>query len=191
MWLVKEGGEGVVCAPTCVLSVKIACAKRVHGWHGRSIPGPLQGLNKHAIDWGRRGVVAYGCHNTIAVVDPINAQIIQMLCNGHTAAVTQCVFQSCSPAAQPGIRLVSGDSDGRVMVWDVVRGKILFEMTDPLVKCQGRHVVSLAWLPCENSVGGEEGVVVSLHASKAHIKAHTKAHIIPSQTLFTKWCHAS
>ena len=69
--------------------------------------------------------VAYGCQCSVAVVDPISVQVVQTLQNGHSAVVTQCVFQSCSPASRPGIRLVSGDAHGRLVVWDVTLGERL------------------------------------------------------------------
>ena len=92
-------------------------------------------------------------------------QVIQTLPNGHTDMITQLAFQSCSPAARPGIRIVSGDASGRLLLWDVVAGKQIVELSDPKTKTSsGKAVVALSWLPSENGFGGREGLILSLHS---------------------------
>jgi len=38
--------------------------------------GQLHALNKGAFDWGWQGLLAYGCHSCVVVVDPSTVQVI-------------------------------------------------------------------------------------------------------------------
>jgi hypothetical protein len=43
----------------------------------RTLVGHLDQSNKNSIDWSLNGVVAYGCHSTIAIFDPELVQVFQ------------------------------------------------------------------------------------------------------------------
>lgn len=62
---------------------------------GRSIPGPLHLDNTDAIDWGQRGLVAYGCQCMVAVVDPVNPQVCVLL------QLSACSGPAATPAGSP------------------------------------------------------------------------------------------
>ena len=56
----------------------------------RSIPGPLSPQNTGALDWGPQGLIAYGTHNSVAVVHVESLQLLQVLAahNFHVSTVS-------------------------------------------------------------------------------------------------------
>ncbi|PNJ65420.1 WDR11 isoform 5 [Pongo abelii] len=44
----------------------------------RTLTGALNAHNKAAVDWGWQGLIAYGCHSLVVVVDSITAQTLQV-----------------------------------------------------------------------------------------------------------------
>eukprot|EP01105_Mastigella_eilhardi_P007333 TRINITY_DN18810_c0_g1_i1.p1 TRINITY_DN18810_c0_g1~~TRINITY_DN18810_c0_g1_i1.p1 ORF type:complete len:1085 (+),score=211.52 TRINITY_DN18810_c0_g1_i1:53-3307(+) len=83
-------------------------------------PGRLHAENKGAIDWGF-GMVAYGCHNYVAIVSPQSLEVVQTL-DEHAACVS-CVKWSkmchASLLAEHEPFLASGDHSGTILVWNV------------------------------------------------------------------------
>ncbi|XP_075922520.1 WD repeat-containing protein 11 isoform X1 [Petromyzon marinus] len=91
----------------------------------RSLPGALHANNRLAADWGWQGLLAYGCHSLVMVVDPRTAQTIQAL-DKHKATVVKVKWarenyhhDACAPYSA---RLASGDASGKIVVWDVAAG---------------------------------------------------------------------
>ena len=41
----------------------------------RTLVGYLDQLNKTTIDWCQNGVIAFGCHSTVAIFDPEIVQV--------------------------------------------------------------------------------------------------------------------
>lgn len=52
----------------------------------RSIAGPLSLHNNGALDWGPQGLIAYGAHNSVAVVHVESLQLLQVL-SAHNYSV--------------------------------------------------------------------------------------------------------
>nr|KAF6459739.1 WD repeat domain 11 [Rousettus aegyptiacus] len=43
----------------------------------RTLTGALNAHNKAAVDWGWQGLIAYGCHSLVVVIDSNTAQTLQ------------------------------------------------------------------------------------------------------------------
>ena len=53
----------------------------------RSIPGPLSVQNTGSLDWGPQGLIAYGSHNSVAVIHVDSLHLLQVLA-AHNFSVT-------------------------------------------------------------------------------------------------------
>ncbi|XP_055075443.2 elongator complex protein 2 [Misgurnus anguillicaudatus] len=75
----------------------------------------------NAVSWGRGGLIAFGTCNSVAIYNPQEIKIVEVL-NKHTGRVNtvQWVYKNdCSSETQ----LVSGGSDNNVIVWEKHDGK--------------------------------------------------------------------
>uniref|UniRef100_A0A452EQC5 Uncharacterized protein n=1 Tax=Capra hircus TaxID=9925 RepID=A0A452EQC5_CAPHI len=54
----------------------------------RTLTGALNAHNKAAVDWGWQGLIAYGCHSLVVVIDSNTAQTLQVL-EKHKADVVK------------------------------------------------------------------------------------------------------
>eukprot|EP00041_Stephanoeca_diplocostata_P032128 m.1020836 g.1020836 ORF g.1020836 m.1020836 type:complete len:364 (+) comp24092_c0_seq2:168-1259(+) len=128
----------------------------------RTISGPLEVNNYGATDWGANGLLAYGCHNNIVVADPYSGQIVQTLVGGHNGPVTRCKLRPQPPQSTSDILLLSGDTSGAVLIWNVLSGKAVIELRGDgkHAKAFKRPVVDLDWI-----VTAAENFVLLLHAS--------------------------
>ncbi|KAK1333326.1 hypothetical protein QTO34_005709 [Cnephaeus nilssonii] len=54
----------------------------------RTLTGALNAHNKAAVDWGWQGLIAYGCHSLVVVIDSSTAQTLQVL-EKHKADVVK------------------------------------------------------------------------------------------------------
>ncbi|XP_059365685.1 elongator complex protein 2 isoform X1 [Carassius carassius] len=75
----------------------------------------------NVVSWGRGGLLAFGTCNSVALYNPQEIRIVEVL-NKHTGRVNAVQWvhkQDCSPETQ----LVSGGSDNHVIVWEKQDGK--------------------------------------------------------------------
>uniref|UniRef100_A0A672SVS3 Elongator complex protein 2 n=1 Tax=Sinocyclocheilus grahami TaxID=75366 RepID=A0A672SVS3_SINGR len=75
----------------------------------------------NVVSWGRGGLIAFGTCNSVALYNPQEIRIVEVL-NKHTGRVNAVQWvhkQDCSPETQ----LVSGGSDNHVIVWEKQDGK--------------------------------------------------------------------
>lgn len=115
----------------------------------RVLTGPASTYNQGAIDWGENGLLAYGCQYTVVIVDTKNVQPIQSL-DKHKSMVNRVLWGTGQHK-----KLVSGDTNGHIVVWNICSGKSKFVLQD------GKNTAtSMAWL-----TGYDEGsdLLLTLH----------------------------
>ncbi|KAL7990561.1 hypothetical protein Chor_013991 [Crotalus horridus] len=99
----------------------------------RTLTGALNPQNRGAADWGWQGLIAYGCHSLILVIDSKTAQTLQVL-EKHKATVVKVKWAKenyhhniGSPYA---LRLATADASGKIIVWDVATGTARCEIQE-------------------------------------------------------------
>uniref|UniRef100_A0A2I3HNN4 WD repeat domain 11 n=2 Tax=Hominoidea TaxID=314295 RepID=A0A2I3HNN4_NOMLE len=60
----------------------------------RTLTGALNAHNKAAVDWGWQGLIAYGCHSLVVVIDSITAQTLQVLENAPQVPADGTAFRT-------------------------------------------------------------------------------------------------
>ena len=118
-----------------------------------SVPGFLDAENRNALDW-REGLVAYGCQTLLCVVQvAAQPQLLQTLC-GHKLRVALVCFSRREPRGSSlaegeavPLMLASADTSGHIILWDVLRGAALTQLT-PLLTTSGKPsaVLCMHWL---------------------------------------------
>ncbi|XP_054619533.1 elongator complex protein 2 [Dunckerocampus dactyliophorus] len=84
----------------------------------------------NVVSWSRGGTIAFGTCNSVALYDPQERRVVCML-NGHTHRVNAVKWVHTEDCA-PERHLVSGSSDGRLLVWASQNGKFVQS-----VECKG------------------------------------------------------
>nr|XP_057903342.1 elongator complex protein 2-like isoform X1 [Doryrhamphus excisus] len=84
----------------------------------------------NVVSWSRGGTIAFGTCNSVALYDPQERRVVCML-NGHTHRVNAVQWVHRENSA-PESHLVSGGSDGRLLIWAAKNGKFV-----QLVECKG------------------------------------------------------
>uniref|UniRef100_A0A8R1XWG8 Uncharacterized protein n=2 Tax=Onchocerca TaxID=6281 RepID=A0A8R1XWG8_ONCVO len=113
-----------------------------------TLPGSLHPSNKDAFSWNEKGLLVYGAHCMVVVVDVLHNKIIRTL-ERHTSAVT---YICCSSEEEVGfsaevrLRCASADVSGTVVVWDIVEGIELSSFSVP-----NSAVLDLAWFSWEDT----------------------------------------
>ncbi|XP_034560909.1 elongator complex protein 2 isoform X2 [Notolabrus celidotus] len=82
------------------------------------------------VSWSRGGILAFGTCNSVALYDPQERKIVDLL-NGHTSRVNAVKWihrEDCAPESH----LVSGASDNQIIVWEAQNGKFI-----QTVQCKG------------------------------------------------------
>uniref|UniRef100_A0A9J2NZE4 WD repeat-containing protein 11 n=2 Tax=Ascaris TaxID=6251 RepID=A0A9J2NZE4_ASCLU len=112
------------------------------------LPGSLHPSNKDAIAWNEKGLLAYGSHCTLIVVDCMRKKIIQTL-EKHSAAISHVSWApegDAVPVSEMQLRCASADISGFIVVWNVLEGAPLSSF---------RHLnsapLSIAWYPWEDA----------------------------------------
>ncbi|MCJ8746241.1 hypothetical protein PDJAM_G00139520 [Pangasius djambal] len=75
----------------------------------------------HVLSWSRRGLIAFGTCNSVALYDPQEVKVVELL-NKHRGRVNTVKWihrEDCGPETQ----LVSGGSDNNVIVWEEQHGQ--------------------------------------------------------------------
>ncbi|MCP9257909.1 hypothetical protein DINM_001105 [Dirofilaria immitis] len=97
-----------------------------------TLPGSLHPSNKDAFSWNEKGLLVYGAHCMLVVVDVLRNKIIQTL-ERHTSAITHICCSSEEEvgfSAEVRLRCASADVGGTVVVWDIVEGLAWFPWED-------------------------------------------------------------
>ncbi|XP_059586054.1 WD repeat-containing protein 11 [Alligator mississippiensis] len=99
----------------------------------RTLTGALSAQNRGAADWGWQGLIAYGCHSLVLVVDSNTAQTLQVL-ERHKASVVKVKWAKENYHHNIGspysLRLASADATGKIIVWDVATGTARCEIQE-------------------------------------------------------------
>ena len=100
-------------------------------------------LNRHAMDWGRNGLLAYASHGVIVVVDPEKLTPIQTLDRDHKTSVTRLKWPKSWSKRHVAheMMLASADASGRVLIWNVKSGEVKTQLVEG-----SRPVVDMEWL---------------------------------------------
>lgn len=111
----------------------------------RTITGHINNANtnKGAIAWGHHGLVAYGCNTYVVVIDTTNVQPVQCL-DHHKSIVNKVLW---SPVVRnkvddtASVELVSADSTGHIIHWDITIGSPLVVLQDG-----NKPVLAMEWV---------------------------------------------
>ncbi|KAL8187257.1 UNVERIFIED_CONTAM: WD repeat-containing protein 11, partial [Gekko kuhli] len=99
----------------------------------RTLTGALSPQNRGAADWGWQGLIAYGCHSLVLVIDSKTAQTLQVL-ERHKANVVKVKWAKENYHHNIGspysLRLASADATGKIIVWDVATGAARCEIQE-------------------------------------------------------------
>ncbi|XP_060097494.1 WD repeat-containing protein 11 [Heteronotia binoei] len=99
----------------------------------RTLTGALSSQNRGAADWGWQGLIAYGCHSLVLVIDSKTAQTLQVL-ERHKANVVKVKWAKENYHHNIGspysLRLASADVSGKIIVWDVATGAARCEIQE-------------------------------------------------------------
>ncbi|XP_036121102.1 WD repeat-containing protein 11 isoform X2 [Molossus molossus] len=110
----------------------------------RTLTGALSAYNKAAVDWGWQGLIAYGCHSLVVVIDSGTAQTLQVL-EKHKADVVKVKWARENYHHNIGspysLRLASADVTGKIIVWDVAAGIAQCEIQE-----HAKPIQDLQWL---------------------------------------------
>lgn len=122
------------------------------------ITGALHAQNKGASDWGWQGLLSYGCHGFVVVVDPKTIQVLQVLAKhkGNVVKVKWAKENYHHDLGNPySLRLASGDSNGVIIVWDVSAGVAKAEFSEGT-----KPIQDLEWLTYQDA---SHDLLVALH----------------------------
>ncbi|KAK2530681.1 Wdr11 [Columba guinea] len=110
----------------------------------RTLTGALSAPNKGAADWGWQGLIAYGCHSLVLIVDANTAQTLQVL-ERHKASVVKVKWAKENYHHNIGspysLRLASADATGKIIVWDVATGTARCEIQE-----HAKPIQDMQWL---------------------------------------------
>ncbi|GAB5578839.1 WD repeat-containing protein 11 [Prionailurus iriomotensis] len=110
----------------------------------RTLTGALNAHNKAAVDWGWQGLIAYGCHSLVVVIDSNTAQTLQVL-EKHKADVVKVKWARENYHHNIGspysLRLASADINGKIIVWDVAAGVAQCEIQE-----HAKPIQDVQWL---------------------------------------------
>ena len=115
----------------------------------RTIPGPCHSGNHDTLTWGPDGLLAYGCHNTVVVVDPRTVQVLQCL-SKHRSVVCQVAWSH--NIGDRRLVLASADVSGQIISWDVSTGEHVKMVSDG-----NQEIKKIAW------VGRGDTHLLSIH----------------------------
>ncbi|EPY74697.1 WD repeat-containing protein 11 [Camelus ferus] len=110
----------------------------------RTLTGALNAHNKAAVDWGWQGLIAYGCHSLVVVIDSSTAQTLQVL-EKHKADVVKVKWARENYHHNIGspysLRLASADVNGKIIIWDVAAGVAQCEIQE-----HAKPIQDVQWL---------------------------------------------
>ncbi|NXQ90357.1 WDR11 protein, partial [Nyctibius grandis] len=110
------------------------------------LTGTLSTPNRGAADWGWQGLIAYGCHSLVLIVDANTAQTLQVL-ERHKAGVVKVrcscfkVYYLDSAVYIIFLNHSSADVTGKIIVWDVATGTARCEIQE-----HAKPIQDMQWL---------------------------------------------
>ncbi|XP_017901096.1 PREDICTED: WD repeat-containing protein 11-like, partial [Capra hircus] len=129
----------------------------------RTLTGALNAHNKAAVDWGWQGLIAYGCHSLVVVIDSNTAQTLQVL-EKHKADVVKVKWARENYHHNIGspysLRLASADVNGKIIVWDVAAGVAQCEIQE-----HAKPIQDVQWLWNQDA---SRDLLLAIHPAKLH-----------------------
>ncbi|NXJ27299.1 WDR11 protein, partial [Dicrurus megarhynchus] len=105
------------------------------------LTGALSAPNRGAADWGWQGLIAYGCHSLVLVVDANSAQTVQVL-ERHKASVVKvrcpCLNVGCLYFP---LKVLDLKLQRKIIVWDVATGTARCEIQE-----HSKPIQDMQWL---------------------------------------------
>jgi len=86
----------------------------------RTLPGPCHSSNHGTLAWGPDGLLAYGCHSVVVIVDPRTVQVVQTLSKHKTEV---CKLAWSHRVGGKRLVLASADVSGQVISWELTTGE--------------------------------------------------------------------
>ena len=133
----------------------------------RTLTGVCHPSNKRAIDWSdRSGLIAYGSHGSVVIVDPITFQVVQTL-DDHKSSVTRVAWTKTGCTAKhlaDTLTLASADLSGKILIWNVKSGEVKARLHDATGGVPAA-VVDMAWLDGRFQNSGH--LLLALHSPNA------------------------
>ncbi|XP_050546910.1 WD repeat-containing protein 11-like isoform X2 [Daktulosphaira vitifoliae] len=115
---------------------------RLHLIAPRTFSNQCNIMNKGAADWSENGLLAYGAHNLVVVID--SNKVIPVQCfTYHKSAVKKLLWVPFDSDSGASSELVSADFSGDIALWDVCRGRLITWIDSE----QAKPVIGLGWLP--------------------------------------------
>ncbi|XP_065071327.1 WD repeat-containing protein 11-like [Rhopilema esculentum] len=119
-----------------------------------------------------QGLLAYGCHNFVVVLDPKTVQVIQTF-HHYTSAIVKVRWahdnNNHDLNTPYNMKLAAADQAGHVMVWDVGNGKLLQEFSEP-----GKPVHEMHWL---KNIDAPNSLLLVLHAPGQLVLFNTETNV--------------
>lgn len=110
----------------------------------RVITGAANQQNQGAVHWGSHGLLAYGSNYTVVVLDTKNVQPIQCL-DKHKAMVNKVLWENVSYnrplTEQVTLNLISSDTTGHIIVWDVAAG-----IPSAILQDGNKPILDMSWV---------------------------------------------
>ena len=107
----------------------------------RTIPGPCHPANQDTVCWGPDGLLAYGCHSVVVVLEPRSVQVLQCL-SKHRSVVCSVKWSAhCPGRGDKRLGLASADMTGNIISWDVATGEHLKMVSDG-----NQEIQDMAWV---------------------------------------------
>ncbi|XP_074640587.1 WD repeat-containing protein 11-like isoform X2 [Tubulanus polymorphus] len=114
----------------------------------KTLTGILHASNKSACDWGWQGMLAYGCQTFVVIIETKSCQTLQTL-GRHKAPVCKVKWARenyhhdlMNPYT---LRVASGDTGGKIIVWDVIQASVKAEFCDG-----SKHIQDMEWISSQD-----------------------------------------
>ena len=114
----------------------------------RCLPGSCLPSNRGTLCWGQDGLLAYGAHSLVVVVDPVTVQTFQCLAR-HKSPVVALAWGAVEDRR---LQLASADSQGEVGSWQECARQILVKTFwsqnvshKILLRCTVHYTLHSAW----------------------------------------------
>jgi WD40 repeat protein len=99
----------------------------------RNITGVCHASNRRAMDWSAAcGLIAYGSHALVVVIDPVTLQCVQVL-EKHKQSVVRvawCVASCTAKHPADKLTLASADAAANIIIWNVKSGDAKITLSD-------------------------------------------------------------
>ncbi|TKR92096.1 hypothetical protein L596_006812 [Steinernema carpocapsae] len=128
-----------------------------------ALTGALHPSNRDAVDWSEKGLLAFGCHCTVVVLDVLKFRIVQTLDN-HNSAINLIAWTPIPSIMRHTLldpKLASSDLSGSIVVWDVLTANITASFRNA-----NTTALYMKWLALQDA---NRDFLLALHSNNALI----------------------